>query len=93
VIAASFRQVYGIDLRSEALHWFAFLELLRGLPSYCALGELIRFRTFDADSLPPNSPLRAKVLAAQRAAALPIRNDRAADAGVLAEIDEIFYDS
>jgi hypothetical protein len=91
-IAASFRQTYGINLRRWKGHWFEFLELLRGLPSSCALGELIRLRTFDINGLPPGSRLRGRVAAAQRAAALPAP-DCGERAAVLAELAEVFYDT
>jgi hypothetical protein len=90
-IAASFRQAYGIDLRSWGGHWFEFLELLRGLPSSCALGELIRLRAFDLEGLPPGR-VKDRVAAAQRAAALP-SGDGGERAALLAEAAEMFYDT
>jgi len=93
VIAASFRQVYGIDLRRWEGHWLEFLELLRGLPAWCALGELIRLRAFDLEGLPPGSRIRGRMAAAQRAAALPADDSDGDRTALLAEAEKLFYDS
>lgn len=44
LIRAAFRQVYGIDLYRDRLHWFEFTELLQFLPDGCRYEETIGIR-------------------------------------------------
>jgi len=46
-IYAAFRQVYGVDLREEDLHWWKFMALLRCLPPECELMRVVRLRMTD----------------------------------------------
>ena len=45
LIYASFYQSYGIDLTTIKLHWWCFLELLKGLPSDTIMQRVIDIRT------------------------------------------------
>ncbi len=58
VIFATFRQVYGIDLTKEDLHWHVFCALLSGLFEEHAFLNLIRLRTMDESTI--KSPARRK---------------------------------
>jgi len=44
LIRTAFRQVYGIDLYRDNLHWFEFCELLQYLPEGCRYEETIGIR-------------------------------------------------
>ena len=44
LIRTAFRQVYGIDLYRDDLHWFEFVELLQFLPDGCRYEETIGIR-------------------------------------------------
>lgn len=44
LIRVAFRQVYGIDLFRDNLHWFEFVELLQYLPDGCRYEETIGIR-------------------------------------------------
>lgn len=44
LIRTAFRQVYGIDLYRDDLHWFEFVELLQYLPDGCRYEETIGIR-------------------------------------------------
>jgi hypothetical protein len=50
VIRAAFRQVYGINLYKDRLHWFEFTELLNALPEGNRYMEIIGIR---ARPMPP----------------------------------------
>ena len=43
-VYAAFRQVYGLDLRQEQMHWWIFLELFRALPEGTQLSKVIEIR-------------------------------------------------
>lgn len=45
LIRAAFRQVYGIDLFTDKLHWFAFTELLQNLPEGNRYEEILGIRS------------------------------------------------
>lgn len=57
LIRAAFRQVYGIDLYRERVHWLEFSELLRGLPEGNRYEEVIGIR---ARPMPPATKYNAK---------------------------------
>lgn len=44
LIRAAFRQVYGIDLWRDNLHWIEFTELLQGIPEGSRYAEIIGIR-------------------------------------------------
>lgn len=44
LIRAAFRQTYGINLWTEKIHWFEFVELLRGVPEGTRYMETIGIR-------------------------------------------------
>jgi len=44
LIYSSFMQAYNIDLRSETLHWWLFVQLLEDLPDDAALKKVIHIR-------------------------------------------------
>ena len=44
LIRAAFRQVYGINLWKDSLHWFEFSELLQGIPEGNRYAETIGIR-------------------------------------------------
>ncbi len=60
VIFAAFRQVYGIDLTKEDLHWYVFCALFSALSEDNAFLTLIRLRTMDETAI-KNPERRRKV--------------------------------
>lgn len=44
LIRAAFRQVYGVNLWKDSLHWFEFAELLHGIPEGNRYAETIGIR-------------------------------------------------
>lgn len=60
VIFAAFRQVYGIDLTKEDLHWYTFCALFSSLSEDNAFLNLIRLRTMDETKI-QNPERRRKV--------------------------------
>ena len=60
VIFAAFRQVYGIDLTKEDLHWYVFCALFSALSEDNAFQNLIRLRTMDETTI-KNPERRRKV--------------------------------
>lgn len=51
LIYAAFRQVYGISLQAEPLHWWEFLALLSALPDSCTMGKVMGYRAMDTSKL------------------------------------------
>lgn len=47
----SFRAAYNIDLLTEDLHWWAFRELMLGLPDESAFKQRVYYRTGDTSGL------------------------------------------
>lgn len=45
LIRAAFRQVYGINLWTDKLHWLEFVELLHGIPEGTRFSDTISIRT------------------------------------------------
>lgn len=54
LIAAAFRQAYGIDLTDPALemHWWLFHALFEGLPADCTLHRIMEYRVADTSDMP-----------------------------------------
>lgn len=50
-IYAAFRQVYGVDLQREALHWWVFRAMLFSLPDSCLQGRIMIYRATDTSKL------------------------------------------
>lgn len=50
-IYAAFRQVYGVDLQGEPLHWWAFRAMLFALPDSCLQGKIMGYRATDTSKL------------------------------------------
>ena len=51
LIYAAFRQIYGVDLQAEALHWWAFRAMLLALPDTCLMGRIMQIRSVDVSKL------------------------------------------
>ena len=65
-LLSSFWQAYKIDLSTEALHWWAFRSLMRGLPDECEFQKRIYYRTVNLKDLPKKerervAKIRAKI--------------------------------
>lgn len=56
-VYAAFRQVYGLNLRSESMHWWEFLELFKNLPDGTMLAKVIEIRSREID---PKSDQKTK---------------------------------
>lgn len=52
LIYAAFMQAYGIDLIDQQgkLHWFKFVDLLRGLPDNTRFSEICKYRSYEKPS-------------------------------------------
>ena len=79
LIRAAFRQVYGIDLYREKLHWIEFVELIQGLPEGNRYEEIIGIR---ARPLPAptkyNQKEREWLMKAKQACAIHLTEQEAA---------------
>lgn len=79
LIRAAFRQVYGIDLFRDKIHWFEFVELIQGLPEGNRYEEVIGIR---ARPLPAPTKYNAKerewLLQAKQSVALHLTEQEAA---------------
>lgn len=51
LIQSSMKQVYGIDLNTEKLHWWTFFDYLNGMPSDCALNQVREIRNKDLSKI------------------------------------------
>lgn len=74
-IVGAFRQVYGIDLTTAALHWHVFLALFRSMPESCKMAEIMGYRTFKASDMKKKPERQYADL--RKAWALPPKRDAA----------------
>ncbi len=51
LIYAAFMQQYGIDLYSEKLHWWSFMNLLNALDENTAFMKIIGYRSINCESI------------------------------------------
>lgn len=70
-LVSSFWQAYKIDLSTEALHWWVFRSLMRGLPDECEFQKRIYYRTVNLKDLPKKerervAKIRAKIAIEQQ---------------------------
>lgn len=80
LIRAAFRQVYGINLWKDKLHWCEFTELLRGIPEGSRYAETIGIRVREMPE--PNKynlKEREALARAKAAVALKVSDDEAQD--------------
>lgn len=82
-VYAAFRQAYGIDLTTERLHWWAFMELFRALPENTMLMRVIDIRTKEAPKNADREYLRA-LRKAKRAYAIKDESDDGGSAAAAA---------
>ena len=88
-IYAAFRQVYCLDLQSEALHWWEFCAMLYALPDSCLQGKIMAYRATDASKL--KGAEKRRVQRIQRAFA--IKDSALNDVRSLAERDQQIKDA
>lgn len=74
---AAFMQAYRIDLRTEKMHWWAFLELFNALPDNTRLMQVIELRGRKSDKT-DSKEAKAALRKAQRAVALDKTGDNTA---------------
>lgn len=90
LIRTAFRQVYGIDLFRDKLHWFEFTELLQFLPDGCRYEETIGIR---ARPMPVATKYNAKerewLLKAKQSVALHL-NDKEQERKYEADVSSVF---
>ena len=80
LIRAAFRQVYGIDLWREKLHWFEFTELMQGIPDGNRYAETVSIRAREMPSPTKwNAKEREWLMKAKRSVALQRTEDEIAD--------------
>lgn len=63
----SFRSAYGIDLLREDLHWWAFRELMIGLPDNTAFKQRVYYRTGSPEGMTTKQKKRFEALRAKYA--------------------------
>lgn len=61
-IFSAFYAVYGIDLTTSNLHWWAFRALFFGLPADCEIKKIIGYRTADTKEMSKAEKKRFKKL-------------------------------
>lgn len=74
---AAFLQAYRIDLRTERMHWWVFLELFQALPDDTRLMQVIELRGRKSDKS-DSKEAKAALRKAQRAVALDKTGDTTA---------------
>jgi hypothetical protein len=80
LIRAAFRQVYGIDLWRDKLHWFEFTELMQGIPDGNRYAETVGIRAREMPSPTKwNAKEREWLMKAKRSVALQRTEDEIAD--------------
>ena len=80
MIRAAFRQVYGINLWTDKLHWLEFKELLHGIPDGNRYSEIISIRSREMPEPNKYNQKEREALAKAKAAfALKMTDDEAED--------------
>lgn len=69
-ITASFMSDYQIDLSKEEMHYWRFVDLIKGLTEHCILSRIREIRNYDISEI-KDSKTRNKILKAQESVALP----------------------
>lgn len=69
-INASFMSDYKIDLSQEKMHYWMFVDLLKGLTEHCILSRVREIRNYDISEI-KDTKTRNKILKAQEQVALP----------------------
>ena len=74
-IYASFMSDYHIDLANTDMHYYQFVNLLRGLTEDCILSRVREIRNYDLSTI-KDAKLRDKIADAKNALAMPVRRSR-----------------
>ncbi len=69
IIDTSIRQVYGIDINKENLHWYEYNKLISGLTEECILNRVRDIRSYDL-SEEKDEKRRKKIIEAKNRVAL-----------------------
>ena len=69
-INASFMSDYKIDLSQTKMHYWMFVDLLKGLTEHCILSRVREIRNYDISDI-KDAKIRNKILKAQESVALP----------------------
>ena len=69
-INASFMSDYKIDLSQTKMHYWMFVDLLKGLTEHCILSRVREIRNYDISDV-KDAKTRNKILKAQESVALP----------------------
>lgn len=92
-IIASFMHDYKIDLDSEDMHWWRFMELLNGLSGECILNRVRDIRTMDL-SIYKDAKTKERILKARRQVALKIKHtETEEERNHLAKFEEHFKEN
>lgn len=68
-IYSSFKSDYKMDINTENIHWWAFIDLIQGLTETSSLSRVRELRNFDINSI--KDPIeRAKILKAKKQVSL-----------------------
>ena len=69
-INASFMSDYRIDLSQTKMHYWMFIDLLKGLTEHCILSRVREIRNYDLSDV-KDAKTRNKIIKAQESVALP----------------------
>lgn len=70
-IVASFMSDYRIDLDTVNMHFWKFIDLIKGLTEHCALSRVRELRSYDLSDI-KDAKFRSKIIKAQEAVRLPV---------------------
>lgn len=87
-ILASFMSDYRIDLASTDMHFWKYIDLIKGLTEHCILSKVREIRTYDLSDI-KDSKTRAKIIRAKEAVKLPEKLTRE-EQEVLDEFESLF---
>ena len=85
-IYSAFRQVYGINLLKEDMHWHEFKALIVGLPDNCKLSQIMHARGYRKDER------KTEQLYEENKRRWQLPRKKVSDA-VIKQLQEDFYDS
>lgn len=75
LIVASFMSDYQIDLSKADLHWWLYIDLIRGLTENTILNKVREIRNYDLSKIKDPKD-REKIIRAKEAVALPIEHTK-----------------
>lgn len=71
-IIPSFRSTYGIDIMSEDMHWYEFINLISGFTDDSVMSRVREIRNYDLSEV-KDAKQRRKIIEAKKNVELPIK--------------------